>query len=27
VVNGKATSILRDKGYDVGFLGADLSDF
>jgi hypothetical protein len=27
VVNGKATNILRDKGYHVGFLGADLSDF
>jgi len=27
MVNGKATQILRDKGYHVGFLGTDLSDF
>jgi hypothetical protein len=27
VVNGKATRLLRDKGIEVGFLGADLSDF
>ncbi len=27
VVNNKATNLLRDKGYTVGFLGADLSDF
>jgi predicted RNA-binding Zn-ribbon protein involved in translation (DUF1610 family) len=27
VVNGKATSVLKEKGYTVGFLGADLSDF
>jgi predicted RNA-binding Zn-ribbon protein involved in translation (DUF1610 family) len=27
VVNGKATTMLRDSGVDVGFLGADLSQF
>ena len=27
VVNSKATNLLRDKGYTVGFLGADLSEF
>ncbi|MFI5454667.1 MAG: hypothetical protein ACHRXM_04375 [Isosphaerales bacterium] len=27
VVNGKATRILKDKGIEVGFLGADLSEF
>jgi len=27
VVNSKATNLLRDKGYTVGLLGADLSEF
>jgi predicted RNA-binding Zn-ribbon protein involved in translation (DUF1610 family) len=27
VVSGKATRMLKDKGIEVGFLGADLSDF
>ncbi|MGP0069885.1 MAG: hypothetical protein ACLQGP_40570 [Isosphaeraceae bacterium] len=26
-INGSATRMLRDKGYHVGFLGADLSEF
>ena len=27
VVNGKATTMLKDSGVEVGFLGADLSQF
>ncbi|HZZ81823.1 MAG TPA: hypothetical protein VFE62_25205 [Gemmataceae bacterium] len=27
VINGAATSTLRQYGYHVGFLGADLSQF
>ena len=27
VVNGKATSILRENGHKVGLLGANLSEF
>ena len=27
MINGKATKILKDNGYHVGFLGADLSRF
>ena len=27
VVSGRATRTLKDKGIEVGFLGADLSDF
>jgi hypothetical protein len=27
VINGKATSILQQNGYRVGFFGADLSQF
>jgi hypothetical protein len=27
VVSNKATRLLKDKGYNVGFLGADLSQF
>jgi len=27
IVNGKATSVLKERGYSVGFLGADLSQF
>jgi hypothetical protein len=27
IVNGRATRTLRDKGHEVGFLGANLSEF
>jgi hypothetical protein len=27
IINGRATKILRENGYSVGFLGADLSEF
>src|SRR5262249_6099838 len=27
IINGKATSTLKANGYNVGFLGADLSQF
>jgi predicted RNA-binding Zn-ribbon protein involved in translation (DUF1610 family) len=27
VINNKATNVLRDKGFTVGFMGADMSQF
>ena len=27
MINSSATRILRDSGHDVGFLGADMSEF
>jgi hypothetical protein len=27
IINGKATSVLKEHGYSVGMLGASLSEF